>query len=209
MVMQEQWRVITRALETDKRLPLRDLAILEIGLRGESDFARLISLGATPKLVQKVSLTLDSSEQTHGPGPTVSYGVRTARKLEFPDGTFDLVFLSAIISSILDDQTRRAIAGEVERVLKPGGAILWYDLRRWTPGDQSARPVSRRELRRLFPSLIPSLQAITLMPALARRLKRSTRAIYPLLAAIPLLRSHLVGLLVKPVGDAPHGSRRH
>jgi len=39
---------------------------------------------------------------------------------------------------------------------------------------------------------------VTLLPPLARRLGPATPLAYPVLAALPPLRSHLIGLLRKP-----------
>jgi len=42
------------------------------------------------------------------------------------------------------------------------------------------------------------LRSLTLLPPLARRLGPWTEALYPLLGLCPWLRTHLVGLLIKP-----------
>jgi ubiquinone/menaquinone biosynthesis C-methylase UbiE len=47
-----------------------------------------------------------------------------ARYLEFPDETFDVVFLHMIIAVI--PESEKAIK-EVERVLKPGGRVMLFD----------------------------------------------------------------------------------
>src|SRR5712692_6632825 len=205
MIMQERWRAITHILEADKRLPLSGRTILEVAVGGDSELARLMSLGAMPTKCTRVDLLSESTEEGPRAYPNTTFRVGHAAKLTFPDAQFDLIFLSAVLSSIPDHHTRYAIAGEVEWVLRPGGALLWYDVRYWSPGNRSFRAVSRRELRRLFPGLRTSLQTITLIPPLARRLRGATRTLYPMLAAIPILRSYLVGLLIKPGGDRAQG----
>lgn len=103
--------------------------------------------------------------------------------------------------SILDDQLAASLAIEVDRVLKSGGAILWYDVRLNNPSNPHTRPIGRRELGVLFPGYALHLHSLTLLPPLARRLGRLTAVLYPALAALPPLRSHLFGLLVKPAAD--------
>lgn len=53
------------------------------------------------------------------------------------------------------------------------------------------------QIRRLFPQLEMHLHTATVLPPLARRLGRLTQSLYPVLAAIPPLRTHYLGLLMK------------
>jgi hypothetical protein len=58
--------------------------------------------------------------------------------------------------------------------------------------------MTRNLIKELFPKLRTNLRTITLLPPLARRLGRFTPILYPMLSAIPILRTHYLGLLVKP-----------
>ena len=121
-----------------------------------------------------------------------------AEQLGFPDGAFDLVLLFTVFTSILDDRMARSVAREVERVLKPGGAVVWYDFRYDNPWNPNVRGMTKATIRSLFADFELKLQMVTLLPPLARRLGRATSILYPVLAAVPLLRTHYLGLLVKP-----------
>jgi hypothetical protein len=90
------------------------------------------------------------------------------------------------------------VAREACRVLKPGGAVLWYDFRYNNPWNPHVRGITRQQIHQLFPGLEMDLRTITLLPPLARHLGRMTPILYPLLAAIPPLRTHYLGLLIKP-----------
>lgn len=198
MILQERWAVISGLLKSIGWVPLGDRRILDVGTGGGGELARLISLGANPKRCCGVDLMAERIEEARRLYPLIDFRVGNAEELDFPAAEFDLVFMSTVLSSILDDSLRLAIAHEVARVLKPGGALLWYDLRYPSPANRDVRPVSRRELRRLFPGLGGSLRSVTLLPPLARRLGGTTTTVYRILASIPVLRSHLIGLLVKP-----------
>jgi len=50
-------------------------------------------------------------------------------ELPFTDGAFDVVMQFMCLSSVLDPGTRQQISGEMWRVVRPGGVILYYDLR--------------------------------------------------------------------------------
>ena len=90
------------------------------------------------------------------------------------------------------------VAHEISRVLKPGGAVVWYDFRYDNPQNRNVRGLGQQEVEALFPGHAASLRTVTLLPPIGRRLGPATGLLYPLLSAFPPLRSHLIGLLVKP-----------
>jgi SAM-dependent methyltransferase len=65
-----------------------------------------------------------------------------AAQLPYADESFDLVMQFMCLSSVLDSLMREQIADEMWRVLRPGGSILFYDLR--------PRPFAARLLFRFF-----------------------------------------------------------
>lgn len=128
--------------------------------------------------------------------------------LPFFDESFEVVALFTTLSSVTDISARHQIAREVQRVLKPGGVVIWYDFRYPSPTNRAVGPIGRRKLAVLFPTLDLTVQSITLLPPIARRLGRKTLSRYQALVRLPVLRSHLGGVLVKPrptptvIGDA-------
>jgi hypothetical protein len=109
------------------------------------------------------------------------------------------VLAVTVFSSIFDTSMAANVAGEIERVLRPGGALLWYDFRYDNPSNRDVHGVRELEVRRLFPGLDGRLLGLTLLPPLARRLGPMTAVAYPILSRLPPLRSHLLGLLQKPL----------
>ena len=122
------------------------------------------------------------------PGPVAQ---ADAARLPFPDDRFDALLALNVLSSIPGDLQRDAVAGEIRRVLAPGGSVLWYDQKWPNPGNRSTRPVTIGHLRALFPGADLALEPITVLPALARALPRQ----YDRLHATRLLRSHLIGTI--------------
>jgi ubiquinone/menaquinone biosynthesis C-methylase UbiE len=121
------------------------------------------------------------------------------RHLPFADHHFDLVCLIVVLSSVLGAQNREQLAHELVRVLRPGGFVLYYDLRYPSVANPHLRAASRAELLSLFAPLNADLQPVTLLPPLARRLGPLTPALYALLHTIPPLRSHFIGVLGEQV----------
>ena len=120
-----------------------------------------------------------------------------AAGLPWPDGTFDLVTQFVVFSSILDGGQRRAVAGEMSRVLKPDGVLLSYDFCVDNPRNPDVARVRREDLEELFPGYSVAVRRVTLAPPLARTLARRAPWALRLAATIPVLRSHLLAVLVR------------
>lgn len=196
-IVADRWRVIAGLLGLLGSPPLMARKILDVGTGGGGELARLIDLGANPRLCHGIDLIEGRIAEARRRLPSVDFRVADGTELGFDDGEFDLVFLSTVVSSILDHDVRRSISREANRVLRRGGCVLWYDSRYPSPSNPNVRPVSRRELQRMFPGFVHTVKSVTLLPPLARRLGPTTGILYPALSAVPFLRSHLVGVLVK------------
>jgi hypothetical protein len=98
---------------------------------------------------------------------------------------------------VLESRVRRLIADEIQRVLAPNGALLWYDFAYDNPRNSNVRGIKRNEIRELFPALSGDIRSVTLAPPLARLLTPKSLRLAQFLESIPLLRSHLIAVLVK------------
>jgi ubiquinone/menaquinone biosynthesis C-methylase UbiE len=127
------------------------------------------------------------------PGFTFING--NAENLEFPDQWFDFVTVFTVFSSILDGEMAKNVALNIVRILAADGVVVWYDMRYPNPWNSNVKVMTKSRIQELFPSFELQLQPLTLLPPLARHLGRFTESAYPLLAAIPILRSHHLGLL--------------
>jgi ubiquinone/menaquinone biosynthesis C-methylase UbiE len=127
--------------------------------------------------------------------PAFTFREGNAEDIDFPDKWFDIVTVFTVFSSILDQGMARNVAHSVCRVLASGGVIVWYDMRYPNPWNRNTRPMTKHRIRELFPSYELQLKSLTLLPPLARHLGGHAEPLQPLLAAVPLLRSHYFGLL--------------
>ena len=197
-IARERFRGITRLLEGCGLLPLAGKRILDVGCGSGSVLASLTALGAEAQHLYGIDLLADRIESARRRWPEMNFRCGNAERLDFPDASFDLVLLFTVFSSIASDGVAHSVAGEAARVLRPGGALLWYDMRYNNPQNPHIRGVTGRHLRAFFPDWETVLRSMTLLPPLARRLGPMTKAFYPVLAAIPPLRTHYLGVLVKP-----------
>ena len=194
-ILAELERRVESVLREAHLVPLTGLKILDVGC-GYGHFLGLLrTLGAAPSDLHGVDLLPERIELARARHPDLDFVIGNGEELPYPHGAFDLVLLFSVLTSILDPRVQANLAAEARRMLRPGGAILWYDLRYDNPWNPHVRGLRRREITRLFPDLIPALQTTTLLPPLARRLGPFTPVLYPLLARIPLLRTHQLGLL--------------
>ncbi|NND73425.1 MAG: class I SAM-dependent methyltransferase [Ilumatobacter sp.] len=176
----------------------RSPAVLDFGSGGETTLCP--RLGArTDGTIRRVGVDILLERLRAASGATASSLVcADGQSLPFENDTFDVAAVFTVFSSILDGDVRRRIAAELVRTLKPGGFVIWYDLRYRNPANRNLQPLSRRAVERLFPTLTPTWTSTTVLPPLARRLTPLHRRCYAVASALPMLRSHLLGTLSKP-----------
>ena len=123
-----------------------------------------------------------------------------------PAGSQDIVFVSTVFSSLLDDAFQQRLADAMWRWLKPGGAVLWYDFTVDNPRNPDVRGVPLARVQALFPQGHVQARRVTLAPPLARAVCRVHPALYGVFNALPLLRTHVLAWVAKPraAGCHPH-----
>jgi ubiquinone/menaquinone biosynthesis C-methylase UbiE len=197
-ILKQRASVLGQILGANGLLPLGGRRILDIGCGDGAVLASFTQWGALPNKLYGVELRPESVEVARQKHPDCHIQQANAEQLDFAPDYFDLVLMFTVFSSILNEQMRLNIARQVQRVLKPGGAVLWYDLRYNNPYNKNVRGMTIQTIQSCFPSFSLSLHKLTLLPPLARRLGHATPVLYPVLSAIPVLRTHYAGLLVKP-----------
>jgi SAM-dependent methyltransferase len=178
--------------------PLQEKKILEIGCGNGELLRDFIQWGATPNNVTGVELLAERVAEAIRLCPQpVNIFQDNAARLRFPDQTFDVVLQSMAFTSVLDDNTKRLMAAEMRRVVKPDGLILWYDYHINNPRNPDVKGVKLREIKALFPKWEIRMQRITLAPPIARRLAAYSWLIRYLLGRIPWLCTHYIGVIRK------------
>lgn len=197
-IRRERSKVLLDMLTNAKLLPLTNKRILEIGCGAGQIIKQLISFGADPARISGVDLVEDLIQSARLELPDVDLRVADARFLPFDTESFDLVLTFTVFSSILDNNVATQVAQEARRLLKQGGTLVCYDFRYDSPGNPNVRGVKRIDMIRHFPEFTPTWSSLTLLPPLARRLGFLTSVAYPVLVALPFLRTHQFGFFVKP-----------
>ena len=181
--------------------------VLEIGCGAGGNLLDLIRFGFTPANLTGIELQRDRLEESRRSLPS---GVQLidgdALDVAFEPGTFDVVLLFTVFTSLLDDAYRERLAEHVWHLVKPGGGVLWYDFCVDNPRNPDVRGVPVKAIRRLFPEGALHCRRITLAPPLARAAVRLHSSLYALLNTIPLLRTHVLCWISKsgPVARRVH-----
>jgi ubiquinone/menaquinone biosynthesis C-methylase UbiE len=218
--MQERERDILSIL-AEESIDLSVTRVLEVGCGTGHILQRFLEFGAGQ------AMGIDYMEHRLRIGatryPNVLLLLGDGVAIPCRDATFDLVMQFMCVSSVLDYEVRRLIAQEMWRVLKPGGAILSYDLRttpravlfvnkvlewlslRRTSGMQAAsdghitptRPLDIEDLQRLFENGTMRYRTTSLAYGIAGLAKKSWM-LATFLSMVPALRTHYLVLIRKP-----------
>lgn len=190
-----QRRFVSSLVES---LPPGKPAVLDLGC-GDGSLAAEVVVDDMAVEWVGVDLRPEAIEVARRNYPTLTFVTASADQLPFEDGSLDVVALRVLFSSLPSRSMEVAAATEVGRVLRPGGWVAWLDLRYSNPRNAAVHGLSEGRIAALFPGWKRELRAAGLLPPLARRLGAATGVLYPVLAGVPVLRSHLVGRLQRPM----------
>ena len=195
--MQSFERDMLATLFRHGRTQMSTYQMLDIGCGNGAFLRRLVSWGADPRNLAGIELVSERVAAGRRYDPSLDIREGDARKLPFESASFDIVFQNTVFSSIIDRRTRRQIADEMERVLRPGGLVVSYDFR-VARDRRHTRPLRVAELITLFPGFAADARRVTLVPPLARALAGHSWVLCTLLELIPPLRTHDLVVLTKP-----------
>jgi ubiquinone/menaquinone biosynthesis C-methylase UbiE len=193
----ERKRVAAVMLHQMNMFPSQGDQCLEVGYGSRGWLGDLITWGVRETDLHGIELDPVRAKRAQELLPIADLRVGDATNLPWTNDSFKLVIASTVFTSILDSSVRRILAEEIMRVLVPEGALLWYDFAMNNPRNPHVRKVAPKELKELFPQLKGEIRSITLAPPLARFLAPKSWALATVLEAIPLLRTHLIAVLVK------------
>jgi SAM-dependent methyltransferase len=194
---QARERVSVQLLNDAGVFPAAGAPCLEIGYGRLGALGTLISWGLRESDLHGIEMDARRAAVAQAALPVADLRVGDARTMPWADGTFALVVTWTVFSSILSDSARAAVAAEIVRVLRPGGALLYYDFAWNNPRNPDVRGVRSAEVKRLFSALSGSVRSATLAPPLARLVAPRSWLIATALDRVPFLRSHRVAVLVK------------
>jgi ubiquinone/menaquinone biosynthesis C-methylase UbiE len=195
--IQGRQRALLAALRREELWPLADKDLLELGCGTGGVLLELLGYGADPRRLHGCDLLAERVAAAHKRLPHLPVSCASGARLPYPDRSFDLVLQFTVFSSILDRGICYTVSNEMSRVVRPGGAILWYDF--WiNPVNKQTRGIRPDEIRSYFPHSRFSFERITLAPPLARRLVPLTWTGARLLEQLRLFNTHYLAI-IRPI----------
>jgi SAM-dependent methyltransferase len=165
--------------------------VLDIGCGAGGWLCELAKWGARPSdLVGIDCLSERLAEARAKCPPKVQLVCGTAEDLRFASESFDFIMLFQSLSLMIDPGVRERVASEALRVLKADGMILIYDYRYQRPEMKGLLlPVTKQDIRRIFPNCHVQIRSIHPFPPVSRRLARVWRPAWHIFNVIPPLRT--------------------
>jgi SAM-dependent methyltransferase len=190
-------RDLVALLDRHALMPLARRDIIDVGCGNGALLRDLVDIGADAERCHGVDLLPERIDAARERDPHMTLRVADASSLPYDAVSFDLALQFTMLSSVLDDAVRRAIAAETMRVLRPRGVLIWYDFI-WNPGNTDVRGINLGELRRLYAGCTIDARRVTLAPPISRSLARISPKLCAVFEAIPALRSHLMAAIRRP-----------
>jgi ubiquinone/menaquinone biosynthesis C-methylase UbiE len=176
---------------------LSEKQVLDVGCGEGRWLRRFLDWGVAPEGLAGIDLLPDriavARQRCH---PLIRFSCGNAACLPFADRCVDIVSCMTVFSSILSHELKVAIAGEILRVLRPGGFVLWYDFVFGNPANRDVRGIRRNELTRLFPKCEMQFERVTVFAPLGRAVASIPR-FYSALAGCRVFSTHYLGCIRK------------
>jgi ubiquinone/menaquinone biosynthesis C-methylase UbiE len=195
LMHQQTLRSCLRLLTESGMFPLNGRRVADIGCGCGNWLREFIRWGADPTSLSGIDLMPSRVDHARQILPQSDIRLGSADQLPWPDQSFDLVTVFLVFMNLFDPVLKRAMAKEMLRIIKPNGAILWFESRVGNPRNPNIRGLRRSEIRSLFPSCRVELRPTLLAPPLSRLLAKRAWPLAELLHALPFLCTHYAGLI--------------
>jgi hypothetical protein len=196
---QERQRAMLTAMTRRGIVELDEIDLIEVGCGDGGNLLEWLRLGCRPERLAGIELLADRHASALEKLPAaVRLTLGDASVASVQPESQDIVFVSTVFSSLLDDAFQQRLADVMWSWVRPGGGVLWYDFTMNNPRNTDVRGVPLKRIHTLFPGGRVHAQRITLAPPIARRVTRLHPSLYTLFNSIPLLRTHVLAWIAKP-----------
>lgn len=133
----------------DRDIELAQLTVLDVGCGFGAWLRYFVDLGARPSKLTGIDLSPERLATAREKNPAITWVEATGTDLPFSAESFDFVLQVLVFSSVPDDDARRRLAAEMDRVTRPGGASSGLTSRRpqMRPCTRFRKPTHRASSR--------------------------------------------------------------
>jgi SAM-dependent methyltransferase len=152
MMAQEKERIFVSILARFDLAAIKTMKVLEIGCGGGDNILQFLRWGFLPENVKGNELMPNRCAQArHRLPAAVEIIEMDALGLCLSEGSFDIVLVSTVFTSILDEPFRAQLAKKIWSLVRPTGAVLWYDFIYNNPSNPDVTGIPRRRVLERFP----------------------------------------------------------
>ncbi len=130
------------------------MEVLDVGCGTGTWLRMLMEWGVPAHKLHGVDLLEDRISMARSISPPET-GLRVSNSwpLPYSDDSMDLCSASTVFSSVLNEDARRTLGKEMERVVKPRGWIMVFDYAFSSPGNKNTSGINKNEICRIFSGL--------------------------------------------------------
>jgi ubiquinone/menaquinone biosynthesis C-methylase UbiE len=191
-------RSCIRLLHRADMFPLDGKKVVDVGCGVGTWLLEFLQWGADPVSLAGLDLMPDRVARTLQRIPEADIRLGNAGSLPWESASFDIASQFMMFTNLFDDAAKRTASSELLRVVKPGGVILWLDMRYNNPRNPQMRAIGPRELRTLFPGCAIAGESVMLASPLSRAVTATSWTLAEALHVLPFLRSHYAAVIRKP-----------
>lgn len=195
---QEKERALIRWIHATGIEPLGERLLCEIGCGTGDDLIQFTRLGfSAENLVGCDLLEERIAVARRRVAAPVRLVVGNALEVSLPEESFDVVFHSTVLSSLLDDDFQRSVAQRMWSLVRPGGGVLSCDFVYGNPRNPDVRGVTVSRIRELFPGRPVRTWRLGLAPPISRRVTKVHPRLYGAFNVVPFLRVYALCWIAK------------
>lgn len=128
-IERERDRAVVSSLGAAGLWPPKGYRILDLGCGRGSLMKRFEEWGASAHEIIGVDLLAERLQDGLRDLPGRRFVLADAASRSLADQSFRLVIAFTLFSSVISDSVAADVAAEMDRVVEPRGAVLWYDIR--------------------------------------------------------------------------------
>lgn len=174
-----------------------NVKVLDLGFGYGHDIFTLIKSGFKVENISGVEVIEERFNNLKNIIPNANLKLNNGFNIPFDNEEFDLIIQSTVFSSILDKNSRKELANEMIRVLKPKGKIFFYDLKFNNPWNKNVIKMDVNEINDLFPNYNKKFISTTLNPIAVRKIASKSIILCEFLEKVSFLCSHYYTIIEK------------